>query len=493
MQRDTSRTQPQISTTSAVRLSLAAGHIENKRWDKLKKIIRLEPGILNLPLSTIPQSNNKFESTPTILFFVQSHVDDSLACQQALELIMKESNWEENFTCFGNTLITYAIAMESKKVINRILDYAEIHKPHLMAQENKNHRDAKNTPLLMAIKNADVDTALRLIPYYEKKDLLSLSRQGNSALHLACYMKMGKIITAILHQAKIKNCLGSILNQKNSKGHTALALYQAEFEDAKPFFRKGHEIPLEELSEHGEHVIFENDKYYERVIQIGRETHDYIERFAEEITKHKFKYKKDSDKIVTHEIELALTPSYTHQESNELSISIDNISLRQENLNTLIETYGKGKVYWDEAWNDNFKQFRAQPKQDIQSAQEHHLAATAEALLICYGGLWTGTTYGSEVSSAFPANCKTLHEVFTTLQQAIQNKPIKIGGDLHTILKVIGEKVHGDEHYFVNAYQFNIVEREKKKSFYESFLSLFCCLSCTADEEESTPVLKKTR
>ena len=418
---------------------------------------------------------------------------------------MDRSDWEQTDTWLENTLVTYAVAMESKEVINRIIDYVEKHKPDLLTQENKCHHDSKNTPLLMAIKNGDIDTALRLIPFYTEKDLLSLSKQGNSVLHLACYFKMNEVILAIIEQAKVRRCLNSVLSQKNIKNHTSLILYQADFEDAKPYFRRQELTRPQDIEDYREQRIKVDDKYYLDVMLIGRETHDYIHKFNEEVTKHKFNYKDYSEKIICYDIERALTPSLEYQEFAEIkpsltssitcpepviTINTNNTSSPQEIYSTP-EIYGKGKDFWEKMWEKNYSEYQPHDNDDIEAAEEHSNTDAAEALLYCYGGLWSGTTYGSEVSSEFKANCMTLHELFTKLKRVIHNGPIKKDGDLHTILKVIGEKVHNDENHFVIQYGFNIVEREKKKSFYESFLSLFCCFSSAAEQEEVRPTSTK--
>lgn len=125
---------------------------------------------------------------------------------------------------------------------------------------------------------------------------------------------------------------------------------------------------------------------------------------------------------------------------------------------------GMGRAYWLNVWDT------------CHSPNDN--AAAAERCLKRYGYLWSGTTHGKQVNKYFYLDklggyyysCAMLHAVITKLQTAIHNEPIYENGDLHQILKIIGEKAHKDENYYLH--QFTII---KKSTIGDSFLSLFSC------------------
>lgn len=266
-------------------LEKAVTCIKNKRWLDLKELISKAPGMLNLNLGENLPHLGLFEIEPTLLYFIQRYADETDVCKQVFLDLMRHSDWEQTEPYFGNTPFTFAVSTGNISAINTMFDFIKDNKPELLTHENKIHDDAKNTPLLLAIKKADKETALKLIPYYQKDELLSMSRQYNSALQLACYLKMNDIIVAILNQAEKLGCKDLVLKQVNGKYFTANELYKAPFQLPKPYIKDG-------------------------VVRIGKEIHYHITGFNEEITKHHIANEKVTNKNINKEIEdLLSSPS----------------------------------------------------------------------------------------------------------------------------------------------------------------------------------------
>ncbi len=287
----------QANVDQNLQITVAIELIQKKKWQTLENLIKEKPSLLEVNLLQQPNMPSLYHSNPTILYYIQTEADNSDGFKKVFHLIMEKSDWTPIDKWFGNTPLTFAVALNCRVVIDMMIAFVLVHNKGLLAEENKIHDDAKNTPLLLAVKNGDQETALKLIPYYEEKDLFSLSKQGNSALHLACYLKMNRIILAIVERAKELGCLDALLNQPNkSKIYRPIHLYTAPFELPIPCIEKGVQI-------------------------CGREEHPYISHFEEEIGKHNFDNKRDSDKIISDEIELLLHPA-THRQCPSLEIKV---------------------------------------------------------------------------------------------------------------------------------------------------------------------------
>ncbi|MBA2655875.1 MAG: hypothetical protein H0U70_02705 [Tatlockia sp.] len=260
--------------------------IAKKDWQDLSSLIAKAPGILRVDLNNEAKiaKHPNWELNPTILYYIQSYADDSQEFKDVFLQIMLKSNWQQTDECFGNSPLTYAIAMGYSTVIDLLITLSvDIGTISCLRNENSEHGDAKNTPLLLAIKNGDQKTALKLIPYYRSMDLLALTKQGNSALHLACYLKLNNIIIAIINRATELDYLEPVLKQFNSKSFRPISLYTAPFKKAEPCIINGVQIT-------------------------GHETHQHIVQFEEEIGKHNFIYEGASDLTTYHAVKGMLNP-----------------------------------------------------------------------------------------------------------------------------------------------------------------------------------------
>lgn len=289
----------QVKQELVISLNKAIDCIKKKNWLELNKLISVSPEILDLTIAqTLNNFSSHFEIAPTLLYYMQQFIDETNACEHVFIKIMQDSNWELTDPIFANTPFTYAVATGNAHAINLMFNYIKENKPELLTKENQNWEDAKNTPLLLAIKNADKHTALNLIPYYNKEALLRVSRQTNSALHLACYTKMNSIVLALVERAQELDCMDEVLTQLNSKLFTAYELYKAQFTRPRGYFKNN-------------------------VYVMGREIHLHLIEFNEEIGKHRFNYEMNSDKDVNQKILESLSPS--PERALKQAISVDTL------------------------------------------------------------------------------------------------------------------------------------------------------------------------
>lgn len=77
-------------------------------------------------------------------------------------------------------------------------------------------KESQNTPLLLAIKKGDTQTACAIIHYYTADELQFTDHNGQNALHLAAYLKLNEVVEAILKRAETTNCLETLVEQQNS-------------------------------------------------------------------------------------------------------------------------------------------------------------------------------------------------------------------------------------------------------------------------------------
>ena len=289
----------QVKQELVISLNKAIDCIKKKNWLELNKLISASPEILDLTIAqTLNNFSSHFEIAPTLLYYIQQFLDETKACEHVFINIMQDSNWELTDLIFANTPFTYAVATGNTHAINLMFNYIKESKPELLTKENQNWEDAKNTPLLLAIKNADKETAHTLIPYYKKEDLLCVSSQRNSALHLACYTKMHGIVLAIVERAQEIGCIDEVLTQLNGKLFTAYELYKAQFTRPRGYFKNN-------------------------VYVMGREIHLHLTEFYEEIGKHRFNYEMNSDKDVNQKILESLSPS--PERALKQAISVDTL------------------------------------------------------------------------------------------------------------------------------------------------------------------------
>ena len=254
-----SLSDPLASTTLSTR-EVAVGMMRNKQWGALRNFIRDNPSILGQYMQELQWEN-------TLLYAMVSYIDETLECQEVARMIIEGSDWSRQDNIFGNTPLLYAIARGTPSAIALYLAHVEAH-PELSAMctsPNTNTLDANNTPLIMAIKNGYQDIACRLVERYSANDLKHVDKQGQTALQLACYLKLNSVVRAILMRAEALHCKEALLSVRNPLGFTAAQLYRAPFQ---PY-------------------------YGDRIWQ-----DDHINRYNEAVMKHNFDYERDSDKVV---------------------------------------------------------------------------------------------------------------------------------------------------------------------------------------------------
>ncbi len=101
---------------------------------------------------------------------------------------------------------------------------------HLLYAPNWN-----NTPLLLAIKNGNIELALKLIPHYPLEALQQKTNMGNTALHLASFFRMDTVISAILKRAEELNAKDQVLGTTTRTGYTAFDCYSIDLIDQKSY------------------------------------------------------------------------------------------------------------------------------------------------------------------------------------------------------------------------------------------------------------------
>lgn len=90
-----------------------------------------------------------------------------------------------------------------------------------------------NTPLLLALKNANIDLALKLIPHYPLDALQQQTYAGNTALHIASFFRMDSVINAILKRAEQLNAINEVIGVKTRTGYTSYDCYTLDLIDSQ--------------------------------------------------------------------------------------------------------------------------------------------------------------------------------------------------------------------------------------------------------------------
>ncbi len=222
-----------------------------------------------------------------MLFAIATFADDSAECQAVIQQLLTHSDWSWTDPEFGNSPLLNAIACANHALIDPLFDYITSSRQNLaiLTKRNDDKSDGilgSNTPLLLAIKNGDIPTAIRLIPYYSQIDLLETTQQGNNALHLACYFRMHEVIMTILQHSQDTKTL---LTCNNLQGALPKTLYLFSYYESQPDFHNHRYLTL----------VLEpkKDSYAEQLKKVKTRSDIYFKSHAslcrnpeEEITKH---------------------------------------------------------------------------------------------------------------------------------------------------------------------------------------------------------------
>ena len=215
---------------------------QSLNWNRLCELLpKVDPN------STDLSTNDAYE--PTVLFLVAQRVEDTPECRRFIEALLNDKRVDFNVKSpmFKNSAFLWAISRyyEGEEGFGGLSClYNGIHHCPLFVQMlfEKIKSDKKlsplltqpsentgiNSPLILALKNYNLDFAMQLVPFYNKEDLLIETVAGNTVLHLAAYFHFNPLIKAILDHAKTLGITDDLLNSKNRCGKTPAQCYMAE-------------------------------------------------------------------------------------------------------------------------------------------------------------------------------------------------------------------------------------------------------------------------
>ncbi|MBX9586337.1 MAG: hypothetical protein K2X50_03680 [Gammaproteobacteria bacterium] len=228
----------------------------NINWELL---ISLWPKI-PAPNSTDLSSRDATE--PTALFLLAERADDSERCKEFINLVLNDPriDFTVRSPMFRNTAFLWAISRYQETLASDLPQnhnvyfgstsdlYSGIHDCPVFIDalfkkicENKNlhplltqqstAENVCNTPLLMAVKNYNLNFAMQLVPFYDADSLLIKTIAGNTVLHLLALFRQNKLIEAIINhvnQHQGERAVTQLLSEINTAGKTPAQCYQAE-------------------------------------------------------------------------------------------------------------------------------------------------------------------------------------------------------------------------------------------------------------------------
>lgn len=180
-----------------------------------------------------------------------------------------------------------------------------------------------NTPLLLALKNGNIDLAIKLIPHYPLAALQQQTNAGNTALHVASFFRMDSVINAILKRAEKLNAKDEVLSAMTRTGYTPYDCYSLDLIDSQI---------NEELRQYTGSI-----KYSTQRITLATQIESFLEAYTPEDTQ----FFITADIVLNFNYDQESAHPYSQLRRNEINLTLSDAlktNIPQKKLNPNLQT-----------------------------------------------------------------------------------------------------------------------------------------------------------